>query len=104
MAHSFAVGIAALLPCYTVYWEVGNWLKGHSVPHNPYQFWIDAYSEPGSHKHVEDMVSFANEIYEISTSEVRESMLRAYIFSTIYELQFFDSAYNLIQWETTHAQ
>ena len=39
--------VAAILPCFWIYWDVGNHIAKESVADNPYQAWIDTYSDPG---------------------------------------------------------
>jgi thiaminase/transcriptional activator TenA len=40
----FAEGLAAVLPCYWVYWEVGKALKKKGSKNPDYQRWIDRYA------------------------------------------------------------
>ena len=41
----YEVAVAALLPCFWIYWEVGKHLLTIARPHNPYQAWIDTYAD-----------------------------------------------------------
>ncbi|MDX1581671.1 MAG: TenA family protein, partial [Alphaproteobacteria bacterium] len=41
---SFAESLAAVLPCFWVYWEVGMYIHERAEPGNPYQAWIDTYA------------------------------------------------------------
>ncbi|MGL5157956.1 MAG: TenA family protein, partial [Acinetobacter junii] len=43
-SESYPVVLAALLPCFWIYAEVGQDIVQHSVPNNPYQAWIDTYA------------------------------------------------------------
>ena len=47
LAHNapYEVAVAALLPCFWIYWEVGKHLRGVAAPGNPYQAWIDTYAD-----------------------------------------------------------
>ena len=38
--------LAALLPCFQVYWEVGCRIAGEAARENPYRAWIDTYADP----------------------------------------------------------
>ena len=40
----FEVGLAALLPCFWIYREVGRHIHQAAVEPNPYQAWIDTYA------------------------------------------------------------
>ena len=37
--------MAALLPCFWIYWDVGNTIARKAAPDNPYRPWIDTYSD-----------------------------------------------------------
>jgi thiaminase/transcriptional activator TenA len=43
-SESYPVILAALLPCFWIYAEVGKDIVNQSVPNNPYQAWIDTYA------------------------------------------------------------
>jgi thiaminase (transcriptional activator TenA) len=40
---SYAEGVGAVLPCYWIYWEVGQELQRRGSPDPRYQRWIDTY-------------------------------------------------------------
>ena len=40
----FPVVLAALLPCFWIYWEVGKNIHARAATPNPYQAWIDTYA------------------------------------------------------------
>ena len=44
LPESYPVVLAALLPCFWIYAEVGKDIVSKSVPNNPYQAWIDTYA------------------------------------------------------------
>ena len=39
--------MAALLPCFWIYWDVGNAIAREAAADNPYRAWIDTYSDEG---------------------------------------------------------
>ena len=43
-AESYPVVLAALLPCFWIYAEVGKDIIDKAAPNNPYQAWIDTYA------------------------------------------------------------
>jgi len=98
--------IAALLPCFRVYWDVGLAIASQAAPGNPYRAWIDTYADQNFGEAVQSLM----EIVDGAASEanaslaVREKMLAAYQRATQYEHQFWDGAYNRRIWpivETT---
>src|SRR4051812_16730013 len=42
--EAWEVLVAALLPCFWIYWEVGGRIAREAAPGNPYQAWIDTYA------------------------------------------------------------
>src|SRR6266849_11015294 len=48
--------VAALLPCFRIYWEVGCAIASQAAPDNPYRAWIDTYADPGFGEAVQRMI------------------------------------------------
>jgi thiaminase/transcriptional activator TenA len=89
---------AAVLPCFRIYWEVGNHIAGVAKPDNPYQAWIDTYANPDFGEAVKTAESIADAA-EASASEAdAAAMMRAYKRCAQYEWMFWDSAYRREAW------
>ena len=100
VAHvaSYEELVAAVLPCFWIYWDVGNQIAKGADADNPYQAWIDTYSDPGFGEAVEAVIAITDRAASKSTDERQEAMLRAFKRSTQYEWMFWDSAYRLEAW------
>ncbi|MBH1989240.1 MAG: TenA family protein [Myxococcaceae bacterium] len=99
---SFAVGLSAMTPCYTVYERVADWMLQHPVSDNPYQSWMDAWSSSDFKNSVQEIRAIMNqEALKVDLS-VWDRMLEAYALAVRYEWQFFNSAWNLAKWEPTN--
>jgi thiaminase/transcriptional activator TenA len=100
VAHiaSYEELVAAVLPCFWIYWDVGNQIAKKAGADNPYQAWIDTYSDPTFGEAVEAVISIADRAAAASTDERQGAMLRAFKRSTQYEWMFWDSAYRLETW------
>lgn len=96
---SVAEGLAALAPCYVVYWTVGDWLKQNSVPNNPYRDWINKNSSPHYGKNVEKLENFVNDFACNMTIPEQQKMLNAYVRSARFEWYFWNSAYKMDTWK-----
>lgn len=96
--NSFSVGLAAIAPCYVVYFRVGSWLKSNSVPNNTYQNWIDENSSPHYREQVAEFEKHLNLVAANVTVEEQNRMLAAYRRSAQYEWHFWDSAYKEEAW------
>lgn len=96
--EGFAPLVAALLPCFWVYWDVGNAIAKEAAAGNPYQAWIDTYSDPGFGEAVDAVVAIADRAASNASNAERETMRAAFRRSTQYEWMFWDSAYNQETW------
>lgn len=94
----YEVGLAALLPCFWIYAEVGKDIYGRAAPDNPYQAWIDTYAGEDFHESVRQMLSAVDEAAEKVAPHTIEAMHRAYTASTRLEWIFWDSAYRTETW------
>ena len=90
--------IAAILPCYWLYWEIGERLQG-STPSEPiYQEWIAAYGGEWFGQLVQEQIDRLDELAEKATPEERAKMERHFVISSYYELNFWQMAYSLEKW------
>ncbi|HEX4223735.1 MAG TPA: thiaminase II [Pseudonocardiaceae bacterium] len=94
--------IAALLPCFWVYQQVGEDIvagqQGQSD--NPYQAWIDTYADDEFAKAVATCSDAVDRAALEATESTRERMFAAYTKACEYEWLFWDSAYRLEAWPT----
>ncbi|HXK59210.1 MAG TPA: thiaminase II [Acidobacteriota bacterium] len=95
---SFGESLAALLPCYWIYWEVGKELKKQGSKDPVYQRWIDAYSAEGFGESVKAVLSIINEVARQADPEQRRKMKEHFRRTSRYEWMFWDSAYHKRKW------
>lgn len=91
--------IAALLPCFWIYREVGLEIVENAAEDNPYKDWIDTYSGEEFNKSVEQAIDITDKVAEETTEAQREKMLEAFEYSTRLEWMFWDSAYKREKWK-----
>ncbi|HMP74522.1 MAG TPA: TenA family protein [Kiritimatiellia bacterium] len=94
----FAVGLAAVLPCFWIYREVGLWIKEHATTPNRYQAWIDTYSDEAFGTAVARMLEITDAAAATASDELKEAMRRAFAMSTRCEWVFWDAAYREERW------
>jgi len=97
--ESYEVTVAALLPCFRIYKQVGDYIYANQAKPNPYQNWIDAYAGEEFAASVEKALGICNELAENASEAVRLKMKEAYMTATRMEYIFWDSAYRLEKWE-----
>ncbi|HDR4583928.1 TPA: thiaminase II [Bacillus cereus] len=90
--------IAAILPCYWLYYEIGERLK-ECQPEEPiYNEWISAYGSDWFRTQVEEQITRLDTIAEKVTEADRKRMKQHFIISSQYEYSFWEMAYTLEKW------
>jgi len=96
--RSYEEGMAALLPCFWIYREVGHDIYRRAAPNNPYQKWIDTYAGQEFDEVVTQAIALTDTIAEQASATQQQRMRDAFIYSARLEWMFWDSAYRLEQW------
>ena len=94
----YEVSVAALLPCFWIYWEVGKHLHETAAANNPYQAWIDTYADEAFAEGVKKVIVIGDQMAEAASPTVRDQMFRAFTRASQLEWMFWDSAYRLERW------
>ena len=97
---SLAEGIAAVLPCYWIYWEVGRELKrrGATSPDAEYQRWINQYSSDVFGASVTKIRAIMDaEASRLSPAE-RAKVEKIFLRGVRYEYMFWDMAWRQEKW------
>ena len=97
--ESFARGLAAVLPCYWVYWEVGKELAKRGSKHPAYQNWIDQYADPNYGETVEHVQAMFNTEAESLDASSRPKLQETFRTSTRYEWMFWEMAWREEKWQ-----
>jgi thiaminase/transcriptional activator TenA len=90
--------VAALLPCFWIYWDVGTAIAREAAADNPYRAWIDTYADEAFGKAVRAVIAATDTAAEGATSTVRTRMMTAFIRCSQYEWLFWDGAYQRRGW------
>jgi thiaminase/transcriptional activator TenA len=94
----YEVSVAALLPCFWIYWEVGKHLLETAQPNNPYQAWIDTYADEAFAEGVRKVIAIGDQMATAASLSIRDGMTRAFVRASQLEWMFWDSAYRLERW------
>jgi hydroxymethylpyrimidine/phosphomethylpyrimidine kinase len=81
--------IAALLPCFWLYQDIGTRLLPRSHDAHPYRSWIETYAEAGIGEVTETAVVIVTEAAARAGEEGRRAMRDAFIRSAEHEFAFF---------------
>jgi thiaminase/transcriptional activator TenA len=99
-AHQASVeeAVAAVLPCFWVYQEVGNVIHERAAAGNPYRAWIDAYASEEFAAAVRRVIAITDRLALHASPKAVAGMTRAFMRSVQYEWMFWDSAYARETW------
>ena len=98
--QSWPVLVAAVLPCFWIYWEVAQAITRQAAPQNRYQAWIDTYADPRFGEAVRMVIDIADRAADAVTPASRAAMLAAFTRSAQYEFLFWEGAYAKRGWPT----
>lgn len=99
--HSLEEGLAAILPCFTIYKEIGDYVLANQTnkDNNPYQNWIQTYASEDFANAVSSAIEITNRHAKKAPEEVLRKMDVAFIKTSKLEWLFWDSAYNKETWK-----
>lgn len=99
--ESVEVGVAAVLPCFTIYKEVGDFILDtqSNKGSNPYQAWIDTYASDEFADAVKQAIDIVNTYALTASPQSLAKMEEVFIKTSKLEWMFWDSAYKQEQWK-----
>jgi len=97
-AEPYEVLLAALLPCFWIYAEVGRDIHARAAAANPYRAWIDNYAGEEFHAAVRAMIAATDDAAKEVNSPLRARMHAAFTRAAQLEWVFWDSAFRLEAW------
>ena len=87
--------IAAILPCYWLYYEIGEKLQSYTPAEPIYQEWIAAYGGEWFRTLVEEQINRLDKIAETLSKDDLERMKEHFIISSQYEYSFWEMSHTL---------
>ena len=94
----FHEAIAALLPCYWIYWEVGKTLERAGSRDPLYARWIGTYASEEFGAVVRDVLACVDTLAATLREEDRETMRRHFVTTSRYEWMFWDMGWRREAW------
>lgn len=100
--ENYAVLVAALLPCFWLYSDVGDrlhaeFLLREEAAEHPYSDWLETYADEGFAVSTRQAIAFTDEAAAVASDADRAAMRRAFFVSAQYELAFFDAAHHRVE-------
>ena len=93
LQESSEISVAAILPCFWVYREVGNYIAKKTEKMNPYSRWIATYVSEEFSTSVNELIAIFDIFGERTTNEIRDKMLDVFYKSVCLELHFWNDSY-----------
>ena len=90
--------MAAILPCFWIYWDVGKSITQEAATNNKYHAWISTYSDDKFGDAVRAVIAATDKAASATTDAMRGRMMQAFIRSTQYEYLFWQGAYQRRNW------
>ena len=99
--ESVEVGVAAVLPCFTIYKEVGDFIltTQENQASNPYQAWIETYASDEFALAVQKAIHIVNTYALTASPQSLAKMEEVFIKTSKLEWMFWDSAYKQEAWK-----
>jgi thiaminase/transcriptional activator TenA len=94
----FHEALAAVLPCYWIYWEVGKQLTRAGSPNALYARWIETYGSDEFGGIVAAVLAATDEVAAGVGGVERDAMRRHFYATSRYEWMFWDMGYRREQW------
>ncbi|MDA7816735.1 thiaminase II [Sulfurimonas sp.] len=98
--ESVEVGAAAVLPCFTIYKEVGDFILANqkNSDSNPYQSWIETYASDEFALAVKQAIDIVDTYALTASPASLAKMEEVFIKTSKLEWMFWDSAYKQEAW------
>ena len=100
----FHEALAALLPCYWIYWEVGKELSRAGSPNPLYARWIETYGSDEFGGIVGAVLAATNEVAVQVGDTERAAMRRHFRATSRYEWMFWDMGHRCEPWPFADAE
>ncbi len=88
---SYAIVVAAALPCFWLYTDLGVRLRAHAHDAHPYADWLTTYGDPEFAAATEEAVAIGERVASAASADDRARMDEAFARSMRHELAFFDA-------------
>ncbi|MFQ5899844.1 MAG: thiaminase II [Candidatus Methylomirabilia bacterium] len=97
-AAPFHEALAALLPCYWIYWEVGKELERAGSPDPLYARWIGTYASEEFGTLVRAVLDATDDTAARLQPAELDAMRRHFVATSRYEWMFWEMGYRLESW------
>ncbi|MDY0322676.1 MAG: thiaminase II [Candidatus Carbobacillus sp.] len=98
MSGRLSESIAALLPCYWLYADIGYQNRDKKPTEPMYQNWLNTYASDWFQTSTQEMIDLFDALAEEATEKERQTMLEHFVIMSEWELAFWEMAYTEEKW------
>ncbi|WP_085522760.1 thiaminase II [Tuberibacillus sp. Marseille-P3662] len=103
LSGSLSQTIAALLPCYWLYADIGRTYQA-ATPQEPlYQNWITMYASDWFQTSTQEQIELLDRLAQEVSDQERDNMKEQFVIAKEYELAFWEMAYTQETWPSNQA-
>ena len=93
-SEDVSISLAAILPCFWIYWVIGKYIKEQSTENNKYMEWINTYSSDEFEYNINKIIEIINDVAKESSMPVKKKMLTAFTEASKLEYMFWQDSYD----------
>lgn len=98
LSGSLAQIIAAILPCYWLYAEIGMKYKEAEPGEEIYRNWIQMYASDWFQESTQEMIDLMDDLASRSSEAEKEKITEQFVIAKEYELAFWEMSYTFEKW------
>lgn len=98
MSGNLAHSIAAMLPCYWLYADIGKVNEQATPEPEIYRNWIKLYAGDRFQNSTNEMINLLNTLVEDVNDTEKEKIKEQFVIAKEYELQFWEMSYTFETW------
>ena len=101
---SLEEAMAAVLPCFWIYREVGRNIEKNAQKNNPYALWISTYASQEFSDVVDQAIGIIDDLANQCSPNMLMLMTEAFEYCTLFEWHFWNDAYQMAIFQESYRQ
>lgn len=98
LSGSLAQIIAAILPCYWLYAEIGMKYKDAEPDEEIYRNWIGMYASDWFQESTDEMIDLMDDLADKAGEDEKNRITEQFVIAKDYELAFWEMSYTFEKW------
>lgn len=98
LSGQLAQTVAAMLPCYWLYADIGKTNQDAKPGQTIYQNWISMYADDWFQTSTQEQIDLLDQLAEETSDKEKEKIKEQFVIAKEYELAFWEMAYMKEEW------